>query len=253
MLYSAFFYGTLMHPAILRRVIGHDGGELEICPAVLLEHTRHKIKHADYPAVIPYSKSRALFEESGQCDLSPEDRTVRGTFVQGLNDRDVSLLDLFEGDEYTRDLVEVHPLGPLAPLSSASKPTHGAPIIMPLSTQPQGAHSELSEAATDAYIIPRTAPELPPLHTLAAAVTAHTYIYAGPLSGLSAELWSYDDFVRESAWKWVGGNPLLGEYYAEVDRRREMEGKTLQMTTGVEGASSAAEDRTAVAVVGTTA
>lgn len=34
--YSAFFYGTLLHPSILRRVIGHAGDELQICPALLL-------------------------------------------------------------------------------------------------------------------------------------------------------------------------------------------------------------------------
>jgi hypothetical protein len=34
--YSAFFYGTLMHPDILRRVIGNDGAHLKICSAILL-------------------------------------------------------------------------------------------------------------------------------------------------------------------------------------------------------------------------
>lgn len=38
-LFSAFFYGTLLHPSILRRVIGHDGEQLEICPALLLVST----------------------------------------------------------------------------------------------------------------------------------------------------------------------------------------------------------------------
>ena len=37
--FSAFFYGTLLHPKILRRVIGNDGSHLEICPAVLLVST----------------------------------------------------------------------------------------------------------------------------------------------------------------------------------------------------------------------
>jgi hypothetical protein len=32
----AFFYGTLMHPKILERVIKNDGSHLEICPAVLM-------------------------------------------------------------------------------------------------------------------------------------------------------------------------------------------------------------------------
>ena len=34
--FSAFFYGTLLHPKILTRVIGNDGSHLDICPAVLL-------------------------------------------------------------------------------------------------------------------------------------------------------------------------------------------------------------------------
>lgn len=32
---SAFFYGTLMHPEILKRVIGNDGSQLQMCPALL--------------------------------------------------------------------------------------------------------------------------------------------------------------------------------------------------------------------------
>lgn len=32
---SAFFYGTLMHPKILKRVIGNDGFYLQISPALL--------------------------------------------------------------------------------------------------------------------------------------------------------------------------------------------------------------------------
>ncbi|PCH42564.1 hypothetical protein WOLCODRAFT_102363 [Wolfiporia cocos MD-104 SS10] len=98
--FSAFFYGTLLHPSILRRVIGHEGQQLKICPALLLEHTRHQIKHADYPAVVPYSKSRQLFGETGR-DLTPEERTVRGTLVTGLSKEDIELLDIFEGDVRT--------------------------------------------------------------------------------------------------------------------------------------------------------
>ncbi|KAF8442491.1 hypothetical protein L210DRAFT_3536793 [Boletus edulis BED1] len=40
---AAFFYGTLLHPEILKRVIGHDGSYLQIRPALLLDYTRHKI------------------------------------------------------------------------------------------------------------------------------------------------------------------------------------------------------------------
>ena len=34
--YDAFFYGTLMHPRVLQRVIGVEGRHLQIAPAVLL-------------------------------------------------------------------------------------------------------------------------------------------------------------------------------------------------------------------------
>lgn len=33
---AAFFYGTLMHPKILKAVIQNDGAHLKVCPAVLL-------------------------------------------------------------------------------------------------------------------------------------------------------------------------------------------------------------------------
>ncbi len=33
---SAFFYGTLIHPLVLRRVIGHQGSALQIRPVILL-------------------------------------------------------------------------------------------------------------------------------------------------------------------------------------------------------------------------
>ena len=36
--YSAFFYGTLLHPAVLKRVIRSEGVHLEICPAILKVH-----------------------------------------------------------------------------------------------------------------------------------------------------------------------------------------------------------------------
>ena len=44
--------------------------------------------------MIPYSKAQELLGR----DLAAEDRSVRGTLVTGLNDADVALLDVFEGD-----------------------------------------------------------------------------------------------------------------------------------------------------------
>lgn len=41
---SAFFYGTLLHPQVLKRVLGHDGQHLQVATAILLEYTRHYIR-----------------------------------------------------------------------------------------------------------------------------------------------------------------------------------------------------------------
>ncbi|TFK20278.1 hypothetical protein FA15DRAFT_673595, partial [Coprinopsis marcescibilis] len=91
--YNSFFYGTLMHPKILTRVIGNEGTHLRFCPAILLDHTRHRIKNGDYPGVIPYSAGRELFSR----ELTQEERSVRGIFVTGLTESDMTRLDLFEG------------------------------------------------------------------------------------------------------------------------------------------------------------
>jgi hypothetical protein len=41
---SAFFYGTLLHPEVIRRVIGNTGDHLQVAPAILLDFTRHHVK-----------------------------------------------------------------------------------------------------------------------------------------------------------------------------------------------------------------
>ncbi|KIO15108.1 hypothetical protein M404DRAFT_119676 [Pisolithus tinctorius Marx 270] len=91
---DAFFYGTLLHPKILQRVIGNDGSHLQICPAVIKMKKRHCHQGADYPAIVPYSLSRSLFDR----DLEADERSVRGSLVSGLTNEDVRLLDDFEGD-----------------------------------------------------------------------------------------------------------------------------------------------------------
>ncbi|EMC94139.1 hypothetical protein BAUCODRAFT_36608 [Baudoinia panamericana UAMH 10762] len=96
---SAFFYGTLMAPQVLHRVCHGSSSpdnpifashNLRTYPAVLHNHRRHRVRHADYPAVLPHSGS-----------------TVRGTYVIGLTDADMWRLDIFEGSEYERRHVKV--------------------------------------------------------------------------------------------------------------------------------------------------
>jgi hypothetical protein len=98
MSHTAFFYGTLMAPSVLHRVIWGNTSPpetqksmLHIRPAILHSYQRYKVKYADYPAIIP----------------SHESFSVRGTLVTGLNEGDIWRLDIFEGSEYKRCKVRV--------------------------------------------------------------------------------------------------------------------------------------------------
>jgi len=107
MSHSAFFYGTLMAPQVLKRVIDHPttpsaNSVLTTLPAVLPHHRRHRVRDADYPAIVPTSCT----------SISEDQTTVRGTFVSGLSDADIWRLDRFEGLEYERARVRVRVQGP---------------------------------------------------------------------------------------------------------------------------------------------
>ena len=52
------------------------------------------VQFCDYPGVLPYERSKHLFDH----ELSEDERSVRGNVVVGLSDRDVELLDVFEGN-----------------------------------------------------------------------------------------------------------------------------------------------------------
>ncbi|XP_006459406.1 hypothetical protein AGABI2DRAFT_191392 [Agaricus bisporus var. bisporus H97] len=195
---KAFFYGTLMHPEILKRVVGNDGTHLEICPAVLVEYTRHRVKLADYPGVVPLARSSyKLF--NGREDLSQEDRCVRGTLVTGLTRHDIRLLDYFEGTEYTRDPVKVHPLGPFTSIS---------------------AHATEFQS-----LVPATPPLLPDLSKIE-PIDAETYVFI-ELEMLEPSTWDFRGFVERNAWKWYGKGANDNEDIAEVDRRRERGAKEM--------------------------
>ncbi|KIJ54490.1 hypothetical protein M422DRAFT_240557 [Sphaerobolus stellatus SS14] len=186
---SAFFYGTLLHPEVLRRVIGNTGEHLQVAPAVLLDHTRHHVKGCDYPAMVPYDQAKSLFNR----DLTQDEKSVRGTVVQGLTEEDVRLLDIFEGDEYTSETVSVSPLAPFTPLLDSV----GTLV----------AHSE-------------------PLPALREFTTVQTYIWADRLDRLVPEVWSFDVFVKEKLWRWVGKGSADNQDFTIVDERRALSGKT---------------------------
>ncbi|KAH8989161.1 hypothetical protein EDB86DRAFT_2807980 [Lactarius hatsudake] len=175
---SAFFYGTLMHPKVLKRVLENDASHLKICHSILLDYTRHKVKNADVPAILPCERSKALLGR----ELTSEENGVRGTLVSGLTDDDISLLDAFEGEALL-----VHPLGPFAPV--------------PVDTMTSG-------AVEDSLVL-ADFPPLPAASKLAQAVPAQTYVWCLRDSYLDKELWSFDEFVRRNAWKFInhGGEP----------------------------------------------
>ncbi|KAI8885033.1 hypothetical protein K501DRAFT_332201 [Backusella circina FSU 941] len=105
MSFSVFFYGTLMSSGVLGRVLcgsssnaldrQHKLDKLELIPCYLKGHLRSSLKGEDYPAVIKTGK---------------ETDSVLGTLCKGLTEDDVKFLDAFEGDEYERCSVTVHPI-----------------------------------------------------------------------------------------------------------------------------------------------
>ena len=54
--------------------------------------------------------------------------------------------------------------------------------------------------------------------------SALVYVWIAPRARLEPDLWSFEDFLRDKAHRWVGNGVDEAEY-REVDRRRQMEGK----------------------------
>lgn len=87
-----------MAPPVLHRVcfgpspLPHQLRGLTIHPATLPLHRRHRVRGHDYPGLIPTENESA---------------SVRGTFVTGLTEGDLWRLDIFEGDDYSRQKVDV--------------------------------------------------------------------------------------------------------------------------------------------------
>ncbi|KAF8905110.1 hypothetical protein CPB84DRAFT_1960658 [Gymnopilus junonius] len=169
--HAAFFYGTLMHPKILKAVIKNEGAHLKVCPAVLLDYTRHEVKGCDYPGIIPFDKGVRIINKP----LTREERSVRGTLVTGLTDEDIVYLDRFESD------VGIHEK------DSASASTWSILGIIH--------RCRCTRAGTP--------PPLPSFAESLDAIEAETYVY-GDERDLEANLWSFEDFVKNNAWKWYG-------------------------------------------------
>ena len=84
--------------------------------------------------------------------------------------------------------------------------------------------------ATD--VVPKVPPPIPPPNDLFDPLEGNTYVWCSGLSMLQPTLWSFEEFVKESAWKWIDPASKLGnERYTEIDRRRAMDGIIVRTTT----------------------
>jgi hypothetical protein len=86
-----------MSPAVLYRVVFGERNPpqairdlLTIKPALLHSFSRHRVQNVDYPGITP-----------------EEGKSVLGVYVTGLTDLWIHRLDLFEGDQYSREKVKV--------------------------------------------------------------------------------------------------------------------------------------------------
>ncbi|KAL4918495.1 AIG2-like protein [Aspergillus aurantiobrunneus] len=109
-----FFYGTLMAPQILHRVIhGSPTPQqwqkdlLRFRPAILHEYQRHRVRYADYPGIIHSQVPASHGDDHSATGKTSPSASVLGTVVSGLTDGDLHRLDIFEGAEYAREKVAV--------------------------------------------------------------------------------------------------------------------------------------------------
>ncbi|KAF2657151.1 hypothetical protein K491DRAFT_691352 [Lophiostoma macrostomum CBS 122681] len=198
MSHTAFFYGTLMAPPVLRRVIWGSStnatqaqlDSLKIRPAILRNYQRHKVNYADYPAILP----------------TPDDKnsSVRGTLVTGLTDGDIWRLDIFEGSEYERRRVKVRLLS--SPSASGSGSANG---------EEQGTRDNDIEGEGE-------------------EIEAETYVWISPASSLEAAEWDFSEFVRDKMKRWVGKE---GSDYDEGFQDVDDAVAALQDPTGGRGAN----------------
>ncbi|GAC98439.1 hypothetical protein PHSY_006033 [Pseudozyma hubeiensis SY62] len=204
---SLFFYGTLVHPKILARVIGNDGDHLTVQNAVLDGAKLFRVKEAEYPGLVR--------EDSSSTNIN----AVKGTLVSGLTDSDVGYLDTFEGDEYIRSSVRVIP-DPLAPAERNSTRIANA-----------------GNAPLHAILSSLTKPRIASLcASTSPKIEAQVYTWVAGSDKLEDRVWEFDEFAKNHAANWVGEGQVEHEHeYQVVDRVRSRmdspESKPL-LTTG---------------------
>jgi hypothetical protein len=163
---TAFFYGTLMVPEVLRRVIFGEANPSKDStksrpmdlphPALLIDYQRHRVKGADYPAIIPRKGA-----------------SVRGTLVTGLTEGDWWRLDAFEGSEYVKKVVQIR-------------------------VNKKNAQEQLSTGHEWDTLDEND------LKLNGEDVWAQTYVWIAKEAFLEDKEWDFNEFKKEKMWRWAG-------------------------------------------------
>ncbi|KAL2846125.1 putative disease resistance protein Aig2 [Aspergillus pseudoustus] len=203
-----FFYGTLLAPQMLHRVI-HGSPEpeqwqkdmLHFRPAVLHGYRRHRVRGEDYPAIIPVPSSSEGAPTSATATTATgrtaQDRTSRpasvlGTVVSGLTNGDIHRLDVYEGSEYDRVSVRVRVLKEALQGSAL-----GAGV---------NESSGNGRDGTERYLkgVLEAVPQ--EFTDEAEAVDAETYVWIGGTHRLQNDEWDFEAFKRDKMRWWLAAN-----------------------------------------------
>lgn len=172
--YSLFFYGTLIHPSILAKVIASPGTHISVQPAILEDYVLHHVKKEDYPGLVSVEgSSQVMNKHDRPLADSQESSLVRGTIVRGLKESDVARLDAFEGDEYRRISVNVRPDTQVMAIRNDSRPRDES-IAQILSSLTSERVRELRTGTSE---------------------PANVYSWNAPLSLLEPEIWTFERFT----------------------------------------------------------
>ena len=174
---------------------------ITVQPALLRGYRRHKVRYADFPAIVPVPAANTSASGSGSesapapasTSKTPNDQaeedtnkertqshTVRGTLVTGLTDADFVRLDIFEGSMYKRALVDVQTQGKSSTVDDNDKNK----------TKKINAAAFTSHADDDTFD--------------GETVRVQTYVWAQPLHQLEPEEWDFEHFVRDRLHIWAG-------------------------------------------------
>ncbi|KAL4964395.1 gamma-glutamylcyclotransferase family protein [Aspergillus stella-maris] len=191
-----FFYGTLMAPQILHRVIhGSPTPQkwqkdlLTFRPAILHDYRRHRVRYADYPGILKDTDSANSAKGSGSGAPS-----VLGTVVSGLTDGDLHRLDIFEGNEYAREKVSVRILR-----ETLSGDTHTA-------EGQNGGDEEWVEDSADKHLKDVLEAAGAEFADEGESVEAETYVWIAGRDRLEDAEWDFEAFKRDKMAWWVSAD-----------------------------------------------